>query len=319
MTGMREGALARIREHYDSGAFIEVLARRVAVPSTSQDPEFAPHLRRYLEEEIAPAAEGMGFEVRVEPNPEEGGGPLLTAVRQEDEALPTVLVYGHGDTVLGHEGQWREGRDPWTLDRDGERLYGRGTVDNKGQHGIALAALEAVLAERGRLGFNAKLLVETSEETGSKGLRAFAEANRQRLAADVLIASDGPRVAPRQADRLSRLARRHQLCAGDRRARGRAPFGQLGRAALQPRNAARERRRQHGRCARAHPGRGAPAAADVQRRAHRDRRLRRGRRAGRAGDRPRLGRAGAHALGARLRLERARSAGPGPRAMPSGR
>ena len=88
------------------------------------------------------------------------------------------------------------GRDPWTLDRDGEKLYGRGTVDNKGQHGIALAALEAVLAERGRLGFNAKLLVETSEETGSKGLRAFAEANRERLAADVLIASDGPRVAP---------------------------------------------------------------------------------------------------------------------------
>ena len=98
--------------------------------------------------------------------------------------------------MLGHEGQWREGRDPWTLDRDGDRLYGRGTVDNKGQHGIALAALEAVLAERGRLGFNARLLVETSEETGSKGLRSFAEANRERLAADVLIASDGPRVAP---------------------------------------------------------------------------------------------------------------------------
>ena len=192
----REGALARIREHYDSGAFIETLARRVAVPSTSQDPAFAPHLWHYLEDEIAPAASGMGFEVRVEPNPEEGGGPLLTAVRQEDEALPTVLVYGHGDTVLGHEGQWRDGRDPWTLDRDGEKLYGRGTVDNKGQHGIALAALEAVLAERGRLGFNAKLLVETSEETGSKGLRAFAGANRERLAADVLIASDGPRVAP---------------------------------------------------------------------------------------------------------------------------
>ena len=74
-TGARDGALARVRDHYDSGAFVEVLARRVAVPSTSQDPDFAPHLWRYLEEEIAPAAQDMGFEVRVEPNPEEGGGP----------------------------------------------------------------------------------------------------------------------------------------------------------------------------------------------------------------------------------------------------
>ena len=194
--GTRNGALDRVRDHYDSGAFVETLARRVAVPSTSQDPDFAPHLWRYLEEEIAPAARDMGFEAAVDPNPESGGGPLLTAVRHEEVALPTVLVYGHGDTVLGHEGQWRDGRDPWTLDPDGDRLYGRGTVDNKGQHGIALAALETVLAERGRRGFNAKLLVETSEETGSKGLRAFAEANRDRLAADVLIASDGPRVAP---------------------------------------------------------------------------------------------------------------------------
>ncbi|MCY4320586.1 MAG: M20 family metallopeptidase [Alphaproteobacteria bacterium] len=194
--GTREGALARIRGHYDSGGFIETLARRVAVPSTSQDPDFAPHLWRYLDEEITPAARSLGFEVRVDPNPEAGGGPLLTAVRQEDAARPTVLIYGHGDTVLGHEGLWRDGRDPWTLDCDGEKLYGRGVADNKGQHSIALAALEAVLAERGRFGFNAKLLVETSEETGSKGLRAFAGANRERLAADVLIASDGPRVAP---------------------------------------------------------------------------------------------------------------------------
>ncbi len=196
MTGSREGALDRVRAAFDSGAFIDTLARRVAVPSTSQDPAFAPHLWRYLEEEIAPAARAMGFEVAVDPNPEPEGGPLLVAERREGADLPTVLVYGHGDTVLGHEGQWRENRDPWTLEADGERLYGRGAADNKGQHSINMAALEAVLAERGRLGFNARLLVETSEETGSRGLAAFARANRERLRADALIASDGPRLAP---------------------------------------------------------------------------------------------------------------------------
>jgi acetylornithine deacetylase/succinyl-diaminopimelate desuccinylase-like protein len=84
--------------------------------------------------------------------------------------------------------------------QDGERLYGRGTADNKGQHSINLAALEAVLQARGagsggRLGFNLKLLVETGEETGSPGLAAFCAAQREALAADVFMASDGPRVA----------------------------------------------------------------------------------------------------------------------------
>ena len=48
-------------------------------------------------------------------------------------------------------------------------------------------------ARGGRLGFNVKWLVETGEETGSPGLAAFCAREREALAADVLIASDGPR------------------------------------------------------------------------------------------------------------------------------
>src|SRR5690606_26502809 len=55
---------------------------------------------------------------------------------------------------------------------------------------------EAVLAERGRLGFNVKVLIETGEEIGSRGLREFCRAERDALSADVLIASDGPRLQP---------------------------------------------------------------------------------------------------------------------------
>ncbi|HEY6785748.1 MAG TPA: M20/M25/M40 family metallo-hydrolase, partial [Trebonia sp.] len=74
--------------------------------------------------------------------------------------------------------------------------YGRGTADNKGQHTINLAALESVFRARGgRLGFNLAILIETSEETGSPGLREFCARHGDELAADVLIASDGPRVA----------------------------------------------------------------------------------------------------------------------------
>ncbi len=50
-------------------------------------------------------------------------------------------------------------------------------------------------ARGGKLGFNVKLLIETGEEIGSPGLDAFCEQQRDALRADVLIASDGPRLA----------------------------------------------------------------------------------------------------------------------------
>jgi acetylornithine deacetylase/succinyl-diaminopimelate desuccinylase-like protein len=92
-------------------------------------------------------------------------------------------------------GDWAEGLEPFRLTvRDG-RLYGRGTVDNKGQHSINLAAVERVLECRGRLGFNLKVLLEMGEELGSPGLAEIVRRHRERLRADVLIASDGPRIA----------------------------------------------------------------------------------------------------------------------------
>ena len=193
----RDGAIARAGAAFDDG-FRERLAALVAIPSTSQDPRYADELHRYLATEIQPWLARLGFDaITIHDNPSPGFGPILTATRIENPDAPTVLTYGHGDTVRGLEEQWSEGRDPWTLAEAGERWFGRGTADNKGQHALNLAALEAVLAERdGRLGFNLKLVLETAEERGSAGLREFVAANSDLLAADVLIASDGPRVEP---------------------------------------------------------------------------------------------------------------------------
>ncbi len=194
--GTRDGAIALALQTFDRGGLIDRLGELVAIPSTSQEPDHAPDLLRYLEQGIRPWLERLGFAVAIHPNPDAAGGPILTAERLEDAARPTVITYGHGDTVRGLEAQWSEGVAPWRLTERGDRWYGRGTADNKGQHAINLAALEAVLAERGRLGFNLKLVLETSEERGSPGLHAFVAAHREALAADVLIGSDGPRVAP---------------------------------------------------------------------------------------------------------------------------
>ncbi len=193
----RDSAIGRALEFFDSGMFRERLSHLIAVRSTSQDPAHMPDIEQYLSESIQPWLTHLGFNVAIHANPREGFGPILTAERIEDPARPTILTYGHGDTVRGLEDQWSEGLDPWTLTERGELWYGRGTADNKGQHALNLSALEAVLTERqGKLGFNVKLVLETSEERGSTGLREFVAANRDLLAADVLIASDGPRVMP---------------------------------------------------------------------------------------------------------------------------
>jgi acetylornithine deacetylase/succinyl-diaminopimelate desuccinylase-like protein len=191
----RAAAIARAHTYFDSGEFLLDLRRRVAIPSSSQEPERAPALRRYLEDEMVPSLAPLGFASRIPDNP--SGPPFLVAERKEEDAAITVLIYGHGDTVRGLDDLWRAGLSPWVLTVEGERLYGRGTADNKGQHSVNIGALAAVLAERGRLGFNTKILIEMGEEVGSAGLRELCVAQKHDLLRpDLLIASDGPRAAP---------------------------------------------------------------------------------------------------------------------------
>ena len=193
----RDSALARALSSFDSNAFRDQLADLVAIPSTSQEPQHEADIRHYLDAAIRPWLQRMGFAVEIHPNPVAGFGPILFAERLEAPDRPTILTYGHGDTVRGLDDQWRTGLSPWQLTAEADHWYGRGSADNKGQHALNLAALEAVLTERdGKLGFNLKLVLETSEERGSTGLRAFVAEHTTRLAADVLIASDGPRVMP---------------------------------------------------------------------------------------------------------------------------
>lgn len=196
MTAPRQAALASAQAHFDSGDFLRDLARRVAIRTESQDPASGPALRSYLADEIGPSLAELGFAYSLFDNPEPAYGPFMIATRHESDDLPTVLVYGHGDVIRGQDKSWTRGQGPWQLTQDGERIYGRGTADNKGQHSINIAALAQVLEQRGgdKLGFNVKFLVETGEETGSPGLEAFCRAQRDALRADVLIASDGPRL-----------------------------------------------------------------------------------------------------------------------------
>lgn len=192
----RDTAIALATAYFDSGAFLTDLRRRVAYPTESRPPADTGRLRGYLSDELSPAAHRLGATVRILDNPVPDAGPLLLADRHEADDLPTVLLYGHADVVPGQDDRWRAGLSPWQLVVEGDRLYGRGTADNKGQHTVNLTALEQVMAARGgTLGFNLKILIETGEESGSPGLHEFCRRHKDDLTADVLIASDGPRLA----------------------------------------------------------------------------------------------------------------------------
>jgi acetylornithine deacetylase/succinyl-diaminopimelate desuccinylase-like protein len=195
----REQLIQDVHRYFDDGRFANDLRRRVAWRTESDTGQVPPTLRTYLTDEIAPWLEPLGFFCQVLDNPDPRGGPLLLARRVEDPGLPTVLTYGHGDVVNGQDSSWREGLSPWELTIEGERWYGRGTADNKGQHTVSLAALAHTLqARQGRLGYNVTLLLEMGEEAGSPGLAAFCEAHREALQADLFVASDGPRINARR-------------------------------------------------------------------------------------------------------------------------
>ncbi len=192
----RASAIDGASSYFDTGRFARDLGDLVSFETESQTPSKAAELSRYLKEAMVPRLRAMGFDCNIHQNPEADAGPILVAQRLENEHRPTILSYGHGDVIRAQTDQWRDGLHPFRLVDEGDRLYGRGSADNKGQHLINMAALRAVLDARGALGFNCRILIEMGEEMGSPGLAAFCEAQKDALAADVLIASDGPRLQP---------------------------------------------------------------------------------------------------------------------------
>lgn len=183
---------------YNAGAaaagtpdFQRRLAELIAFETDATQPQAAPRLAAYLDH-IGPWLGASGFTVQ---RYTVQGQMFLVAHRFEAADLPTILSYSHGDVVPGMAGRWRDGLDPWTLTEVGKDWFGRGIADNKGQFLVNLTALDTVLAQRGSLGANVTWLIEMGEEIGSPGLAAFCASHAEVLAADMLLASDGPRLA----------------------------------------------------------------------------------------------------------------------------
>ncbi len=120
------------------------------------------------------------------------GNPILYADWLHAGAdKPTILFYAHYDVQpVGDEALWHSPPfEPTLVDR---RLVARGAVDDKCGVWFNLVAIDSILRACGRLPINVKLIFEGEEELGSKNAGPCIAANRELLAADALIISDGP-------------------------------------------------------------------------------------------------------------------------------
>ena len=190
-----EQALNRSKKLFVDGIFFEKLRDLVQIVTDSKNSRCAEDLVVYYTRGLSNILTELGIQTEIVENPIKNSPPFLIGSRMESPELKTILLYGHGDTVPLQEGQWKEGISPSDLKITDDKIYGRGVADNKGQHLINLLALHSVLRTRTKLGFNLKIIFEMGEEIGSPGLFELCEAYKEYFISDVLIASDGPRVA----------------------------------------------------------------------------------------------------------------------------
>jgi len=166
--------------------FLEELSAWIACPSVSADPARHLEVRRSAETAVARMrAAGMTDAEVLETN----GLPVAYGSWLGAPGAPTVLIYGHHDVQPEDPVElWHSPPFAGTV-RDG-KIFGRGSVDDKGQVLMHLAAIEAHLRVRGKLPLNVKVVVEGEEEVGSPSFEAFLAREKERLACDVVVVSD---------------------------------------------------------------------------------------------------------------------------------
>jgi acetylornithine deacetylase/succinyl-diaminopimelate desuccinylase-like protein len=183
-----------VQNYIDSNRdrFSSELFEFLRIPSVSARSEHKPDVRRAAEWLMRKMQEA-GLEVSLHDTP--GHPVVLGEWRGAGDAAPTLLIYGHYDV------QPAEPLELWHSPafepevRDG-RIYGRGSVDDKGQLYLHIKAIEAHLPATGRLPVNVVVLAEGEEEVGSENLMPFVEKNAERLKADAVVISDSGMFGP---------------------------------------------------------------------------------------------------------------------------
>ena len=173
------------------GSHLEDLMALVRVPSVSF-PGFPEKEMDRGAEAVAALLKKRGLE-NVQILRIGSGNPYVYGERLKAPGKPTVLLYAHYDVQPpGREELWNSPAFEPTLRESpqGQRLFGRGTADDKGGVVMHTAAISSYLEAGKELPINVKVLIEGEEEVGSSNLEAFIAKHRKMLDADVMVLTD---------------------------------------------------------------------------------------------------------------------------------
>lgn len=169
----------------NEGRWFEELFSLLRIPSISSDPNHKGDMLRCAERLTQLLKEAGADEAAVYPT---DGHPVVFGQKIVSSELPTVLVYGHYDVQpVDPLELWKS--NPFEPEIHDGAIWGRGANDDKGQLFMHLKAFE-YLVRAGKLRHNVKFIFEGEEEIGSPSLAKWAEANKERLAASVILVSD---------------------------------------------------------------------------------------------------------------------------------
>jgi acetylornithine deacetylase/succinyl-diaminopimelate desuccinylase-like protein len=166
--------------------WFDELAELIRIPSISADSAHKEDVVRAAEW-VCSFIRGAGGECEVV---DWHGQPLaIGEIRASAGAAdaPTVLCYGHFDVQPPDPLELWESA-PFEPEIRGDYLYGRGTVDDKGQLYMLLAAARE-LAQAGTLPVNVRFCCDGEEETGGHSIVEFLEADDRGADAAIIFDS----------------------------------------------------------------------------------------------------------------------------------
>lgn len=121
------------------------------------------------------------------------GNKIIFGQSLSSEDDPSILIYGHYDVQSeGDVSLWDS--EPFEAVVKGDKLYGRGTADNKGQHFAHIMALRYLREFHPQVfdKMNIKFILDGDEELGSFTLPEIVESKKDLLSCDFIYISDGP-------------------------------------------------------------------------------------------------------------------------------